>query len=171
MNSIKSRFFCFCRRRCFRIILPLCFLFNPFYIKIFFHFQVDDVDGDVDEGDVADVDVSKKQIKRPAEQVTKTKALRDRHTLTARDLGDIPALIDSGNVANTNNVDSKKVVPTSSKNDVCDKNFAALVEKYSTNERVTMEGKFLTARSVFESTNVSGNAPTTSTKATFRPSS
>ena len=138
----------------------------------FLFFQVDDVDGEVDEGDVTDVDSGKKQIKRPAEQVTKTKALRDRHTLTARDLGDIPALIDSGNVT-SNNVDSKKVV-ASTKNDVCEKNFAALVEKYSTNERVTMEGKFLTARSVFESTNISGNASTTTTtptKATFRPSS
>jgi hypothetical protein len=135
-----------------------------------FVFQVDDVEGDVDDGEVGEVDLSKKQIKRPADQVTKTKALRDRHTLTARDLGDIPALIDSGNV--TNNVDNKKVV-ASSKNDVCDKNFAALVEKYSTNERVTMEGKFLTARSVFESTNVSGNtsSTTTPTKTTFRPSS
>ena len=89
-------------------------------------------------------------------QVSKTKALRDRHTLTARDLGDIPSLIES----------DMNVAISPATGDVCDKNFAALVEKYSANEKVTMEGKFHSARSVFESTSPAHNP--TSKSAMFK---
>ena len=90
-------------------------------------------------------------MKRPADQVTKTKALRDRHTVTVatRDLNDVTL--------------NDAVKP----NDSSEKNFAALVEKYSANERVTMEGKFLNARSVFEATTANNAIPTKSQS--FRP--
>ena len=78
-------------------------------------FQVDDdVDDDIE-----------RPLKRPAEQVTKTKALRDRHVTDA----------------------DKTSVDISTS----DKNFVALVEKFSSKGPTASEGKFLSARSVFES--------------------
>jgi ssDNA-binding replication factor A large subunit len=119
----------------------------------------DDVDDDVE-------DKRKEALKRPADQVTKTKALRDRHTVTVatRSLDDV-ALVDADKICVKTLIDADKncVKP----NDSCDKNFAALVEKYSANERVTMEGKFLNARSVFEATTANNAIPTKSQS--FRP--
>ena len=90
-------------------------------------FQVDD---DVD-------DDMERPLKRPAEQVTKTKALRDRHVTDA----------------DRNSVDISG----------SDKNFVALVEKYSSKGLTSSEGKFLSARSVFES------AAAGSSQKPFRP--
>jgi hypothetical protein len=130
----------------------------------------DDVDDDVD-------DKRKEALKRPADQVTKTKALRDRHTVTVatRSLDDV-ALVDADKICVKTLIDADKICVKTlidadkncvKPNDSCDKNFAALVEKYSANERVTMEGKFLNARSVFEAT-TANNAISTKSQS-FRP--